>query len=175
MPVLTADHVARRFLSSIVRTAVIAHVDPLGYSWGWFADDVPRMNLVPMAPEHRGTARVWLERDGYRAFEVERLPPGTALDIDELRESVKRTRDSIESAWLVTCQRKRWLAYSPRDAVVALYMGTPNQVVRRLREACYVPESLQIDVATNAACLETRLNRLIWHGADDGSDAELAV
>lgn len=174
MPVLTADRVARRFVSSTVRTAAIAHVDPLGYSWGWFSADTPRMHLVPMDPEHHGVARIWLERAGYRAFEVDRLQPGTGLDIDELRESVKRTRDSVESAWLLTCQRKRWLAYSPRNVVVALYFGTPNQVVRRLRESCYVPESLQLDVATNAACLETRLNRLIWLGADDGSDAELA-
>jgi hypothetical protein len=171
MALHTPHRVARRYLGSTVRTAVIAHVDPIGNAWGWFSDDVPRMNLVPMDPEHRGAARVWLERGGYRAFEVERVQPGTALDIDGLRESVKRTRDSIESAWLVTCQRKRWLAYSPRDAVVALYVGTPNQVVRRLHDSCYVPEFLQLDVATNAACLEARLNRLIWHGADDGSDA----
>jgi hypothetical protein len=172
MPLLTADRVASRFVSSTVRTAAVAHVDPLGYSWGWFSDDIPRMSLVPMDPAHRGAARVWLESGGYRAFEVDHHQSDD-LDLDELRASVTKTRDSIEQAWLVHSAKKGWLRYSPRDAILVLYMGTPYRLVRRLRESAHVPESLQLGVTTNSACLELRANRLIWHGADDGSDAEL--
>lgn len=173
MPYRVAHRVARRYLDSTIRTATVAHVDPVGNSWGWFADDTPRMHLVPMAPEHRGVARVWLEQQGVRSFDVDYLRSGTDLDVDQLFESVSRTRDTIESAWLRSCARRGWLAYSPRKAWVTLYFGTPHQVVRRLRESCYVPEFLQLDAETNAACLEVRANRIIWHGADDASDAGL--
>jgi hypothetical protein len=169
----SAHRVARRYLSSVSRTAVTAHVDPLGISWGWFADDTPRMHLVPMAPEYRGTARVWLEDRGLRSFQVDHVQRGTALNISELRESVRRTRDSVESAWLRSCERRGWLACSHRDATVAMYFGTPHEFVRRLRESACVPEAMQLDVETNSACLEVRATRIIWRGADDGSDAEL--
>jgi hypothetical protein len=171
MPPCTAARVARRFLGSTTRTAVVAHVDPPGYSWGWFADDTPRMHLVPLEPEHRGAARVWLEDRGIRSFQVDYLTTDSDLDLDQLRESVRRTRDTIESAWLRSCDRRGWLAYSPRDVMVAIYFGTSNQLVRTLHESRCVPEYLQLDIETNSACLEVRANRLIWWGADDGSDA----
>lgn len=167
----SASRVARRYLSSTSRIAVIAHVDPIGHSWGWFADDTPRMHLVPMAPRHRGAARVWLEDRGLRSFQVDHVQSSNGLDIDALRESVSRVRDTIESAWLRSCERHGWLAYSHGDATVTIYFGTPGQFVRRLRESVCVPESIQLDVDTNSVCLEVRANRVIWRGADDGSDA----
>jgi hypothetical protein len=172
MHVSTARRVTRSYLSSTVRAAAIAHVDPVGNAWGWFVNDTRRMHLTPMDPEHRGAARVWLERDGYRAFEVDHHQSAD-LDMDALRASVSKTRDSIESAWILYIAKKGWLRYSPRNAILALHMGTPQQLVRRLRESAYVPEFLHLDVTTNSACLELRANRLIWQGADDGSDADL--
>lgn len=62
--------------------------------------------------------------------------------------------------------------YSARDAIITLHSGTPNQVVRRLKGTTLAPEFLQIDTQSNAACLEVRLNRIIWTGSDDGSDAD---
>jgi hypothetical protein len=171
MPHCTADRVARRFLGSSVRTAVVAHVDPLGNSWGWFANGPPRMHLVPVDPTHVGTARVWLEERGTRSFQVEFRATYCDLDLDELRASVIRARDAIESAWLRSCDLPGWLAYSPRDAMVAIYFSTSEQIVRRLHDSRWDPESLQLNVEENSACLEVRINRLIWWGADDGSDA----
>lgn len=171
MPLCTASRVARRFLASTIRTPITAHVDPLGHAWGWFADCTPRMHIVPMAPEHRGAARVWLERGGHRAFEIDHIESGTGLDPDELRSSVLKARDTIEAAWLCSCESRGWLAYSPREATIALYFGTPHQLVRRLRESALVPDLIQPDASTNSIWLEVRANRLIWQGADDGSDA----
>lgn len=167
----TARRVARSYLGSTTRTAVIAHVDPIGNSWGWFADDTPRMHLVPMDPEHRGTARIWLEDRGVRCFKVDHAQPSAGLDIDELRESVHRTRDTIESAWLQSAERKGWLAYCAGDATIGMYFGTLYQFVRRLRDSPPSPELIQPDVSTNAIWLEVKANRVIWQGADDGSDA----
>ena len=172
MAIRTSDRVVHRFLRSSIRTAVVAHVDPLGHSWGWFADGPPRMHLVPMAPEHLGAARVWLDYRGVRCFRVDRLADGAGLDLEELRESVCRTRDTIESAWLRTCELRGWLAYSGREMVIGIYVGTDNQLTRSLREVQYQPELVQLDVATNSACIGVRANRLIWHGADDGRDAQ---
>jgi hypothetical protein len=171
MALCTAARVARRFLGSTIRSAVVAHVDPLGNSWGWFADGPPRMHLVPVDPKHVGTARVWLEDRGLRSFEVDYRITGSDLDLDELRESVRESRDRIESEWLRSCDRRGWLAYSSRDAMVAVYFGTSEQIVRTLRESTCVPEILRLDIEANSACLEIRANRIIWWGADDGSGA----
>jgi hypothetical protein len=172
MPSRSSVRVARRFLDSTLRTAVVAHVDALGNTWGWFADEVRRMHLVPMVPKYRDAARVWLEDAGIRCFQVDHVNSGLNLDLDQLHESVSRTRDTIESAWLRSCERRGWLSYSARHAAIALYFGTPTQLVRKLNESSYAPEFLQLDVHTNAAGIEVRVNRLIWRGADDGSDAK---
>lgn len=163
--------VARRYLGSFLRTAVVAHVDPLGNSWGWFADGPPRMHLVPVDPTHVGTARVWLEDRGTRSFQVDFRATYCDIDLDELRESAKKSRDRIESEWLRSCDRRGWLAYSPRDAMVAIYFGTAEQIVRRLHESRWEPECLKLDLEANSAKVAFRVNRLIWWGADDGSDA----
>jgi len=172
MAIRTAARIARRFLGSQLRTAVIAHVDPLGNSWGWFAGGVPRMHLEPLAPKHRGGARVWLKRRGRRCFELDHIEPGSKLDIGELRGSVRRSRDTIEGAWLQSSELRGWLAYSARDSMVSLYWGTPHQVVRRLPEPGQRPQLLQIDAQANAIRLELNANRIIWLGADDDSDVE---
>jgi hypothetical protein len=130
------------------------------------------MHLEPLAPQHRGAARVWLESRGRRCFEVDHLENGSQLDIDELRASVRRSRDTIEGAWLLSSERRGWLAYSARDAMVSLYWGTPHQVVRRLPEPAQRPQLLQIDAQANAVWLEFKANRVIWLGADDGSDVD---
>lgn len=130
------------------------------------------MHLVPLAPEHHGAARVWLESRGRRCFEVDHLMSGNQLDIGELRESVRRSRDTIEGAWLRSAERHGWLAYSARDAIVALYWGSPHQIVRKLRESAQTPQLLQVDAQTNAIWVEFRANRIIWLGADDGSDID---
>jgi hypothetical protein len=165
----SADRVVRRFLASTSRTAVVAHTDPIGNAWGWFTDNVPRMHLEPMSPEQRGMARIWLERRGYRCFEVDYLKSGTGLDLEELRMSVVKTRDTIEGTWLRTCALRGWLHYSPRNAAITLYANTPCQMTRRLRESVYVPEFLQLDADTNSVCLEVRANRVIWWDANDGA------
>jgi hypothetical protein len=130
------------------------------------------MHLEPLSPQNHGAARVWLERRGRRCFEVDHIEPGSKLDIGELRASVRRSRDAIEGAWLQSSERRGWLAYSARDAMVSLYWGTPHQVVRRLPEPGQRPQLLQIDAQANAIWLEFKANRVIWLGADDGSDID---
>lgn len=174
MPAYTSYRVARRYVgSSLIKAAVLAHVDRDGVRWGWFSGEIARLHVVPFDLEHRGAARVWLE-DGHgnRSFQVDREP--LDLDLDALWASVSRTRDTIEAAWLRSCSRRGWLDYSPRKATISLYPGTPHEVRRSLKERAFTPEFLQVDASTNAACLEVRLNRLIWQGADDGSEAESA-
>ncbi|MEO8179590.1 MAG: hypothetical protein ABI895_12225 [Deltaproteobacteria bacterium] len=169
--------VARRFLgseSSTPRTAVIAHVDLDGNWWGWsFDDNVRRMHLIPI--QYEGAGRVWLEDGkGNRSFEIDRVPTGTDLDLDSLRASVAQTRQIIEPAWLRSCEAKGWLKYSPVDATISLYPGTQHELVRPLNDTASMPELLQLDTQANTATLRITLNRLIWVGADDGSDAESA-
>jgi hypothetical protein len=119
------------------------------------------MHVVPLAPEHRGAVRVWLEDRGIRCFRVDYLKADSVLDMDALRESVRRTRDTIESAWLRSCARHRCLAYSPGNATITLYRGTGNQIVRRVRDSVQPPEALQLDVGTNAACLKVPFSGVV--------------
>jgi hypothetical protein len=56
--------------------------------------------------------------------------------------------------------------------MVALYLGTPQQIVRRLPEPAQTPQLLQVDAQTNVIWLEFKANRIIWLGADDGSDVD---
>ena len=172
MPICTAHRVARRFLTSAIRTAVVVHVDRLGNSWGWFASEIPRLHVVPLAPEHLGAARVWLEAGGKRCFEIDHVENGSQLDMGELHAAVSRSRDVIESEWLRSCQLRGWLAYCARDSVIALYFGTPHQLVRRLPQPAQSPRLLQLDTQTNSIWLEFKANRVIWLGADDGSDVD---
>jgi hypothetical protein len=176
MPDCTRHRVARRFLeSSSQRTAGVVHVDPLGLRWGWFADPVQRLHLVPYDVEYRETARVWLEDlFGRRAFEIDRHPPsGSPVDLDGLRDSVTRTRDSIESAWLRKCSLLGWLDYFPDPATVLLYPGSRFGVRRELRETEVEPSELQVEPGVNIVYAGLQLNRVIWQGRDDGSDAAI--
>jgi hypothetical protein len=165
-----AGRVGRHFLTT-VRHATIIHRDHNGASWGWLDDDIPRMHLVPLDDESRGHARVWLEDGtGCRSFLPE--PGFSTVDFGALREWVSRTRGAIESSWLRTCQRKRWLHYSPSDETITVYQATPHEFRRHLRRAVLVSPFLQVDVSTNTARLKVPLGRIIWRGADDGSDAQ---
>ncbi len=72
MPDCTSHRVARRFSSSIIETAVLAHVDRDGVRWGWFTDDTPGLHLVPFDLQHRDAARVCLEDGlGNRSFQID--------------------------------------------------------------------------------------------------------
>jgi hypothetical protein len=124
--------------------------------------------MMPLTVD--GNGLVWLEDGkGLRSFQVASI--SSTIDVDGLRASVSRTRDSIESAWLQWCVARGWLDYSPSEATIYVYPGTSHELVRHLKEEAFVPEFLQTDSATNSACLAVRLNRAIWRGADDGSDA----
>jgi hypothetical protein len=169
----TSLAVAERFLrASIARTAVLAHVDRDGVEWGWFSNDVQRLHLVPSALEHQGTARVWLEDGrGNRSFQVDQEPSDSGLDLRALRAWVQVSRDGLEAAWLRSCSLRGWLEYKPSPATIVLYPETPQEIRRCLSTACVVCDELQIAPRANTAYLLVRLNRLIWHGAHDGSDA----
>src|SRR5512139_4104798 len=97
MTTSTALRVATRFIGSATPTVVVAHVDPLGTPWGWSFPQLSRMHLMPLTPQ--GSGLVWLE-DGHgnRAFDPVDVSP--VLNVEELRLSAARTRDSIEGAWI---------------------------------------------------------------------------
>ena len=93
---------------------------------------------------------VWLEDHGVRAFIVENsgaLPAGV---IDDLHTWVTTSRTYIERLWLKHIGPLRWLQIDDYDIglKVVVYRGTENE----LR-------------------VKTPLSRMIWMGADDGSDA----
>lgn len=174
-PTCISHRVAHRFLESSTHTAGVVHTDRDGVDWGWFGDSVQRLHLVPYDAEYRDTARVWLEDlFGRRAFEVDRHPPsGSRLNLDSLRESVARTRNTVEEAWLRKCSLLGWLDYFPYPATVLLYPGSKFEVRRELRETTIEPSELQVEPGINRVFGGFQLNRVMWTGRDDGSDAAI--
>jgi hypothetical protein len=174
MPDCTRHRVARRFLEArSQRSSSVVHVDPLGHRWGWFTERLQRLHLRPHDPRYREAASVWLEDlFGRRAFEIERHPPnGSPLDLDELRQSVAEARDTIEAAWLRRASLLGWLEYNPNPATVLLYPGSRFEVRRELGKSTVEPGELQVEPGYNVVYAGFPLNRLIWQGRDDGSDA----
>ncbi len=150
---IAAEKIASRFTESKVagtNTAVV-YRSPLGVTWGWWRPTPPRMHLRPMTQPYQDLdVWVWLERHGVRAFEVENggaLPHGA---IDDLHTWVTTSRTYIERLWLKHLGPLRWLQIKDYDLGldIVAYRGTDNE----LR-------------------VKTPLSRMIWMGADDGSDA----
>lgn len=168
MPDCLQHRVARRYLESSTPVVVVVHIDPSGVPWGWYHPHLARMHITPLSIACAGL--IWLEDGhGHRAFDVARAGP--SLDIDMLRASVSGARDGIESAWLRWCTKRDWINYSRLESSIYMYSGTSRQFARHLKEEALTPESLSCDLEGNRATFEARLNRLVWRGADDGSDA----
>lgn len=181
---LIGHRVARRFLSvqaSSTRIATVVYRGP-EIAWGWTAAGPPRMHVEPMTPLYRGRCRVWLEDRGTRAF----LPVGeTVPGLDDLRRWITDHRLAIEKAWLAGMTTKGWLRIDPQGAGVGVvaYPGEANEI-RRWVSFLGCPGWLEDDdVAVEGHELvvgggdspreqiRMLLPRVIWEGADDGSDA----
>jgi hypothetical protein len=169
-----AHRIARRYLQAVqAKTAVLAHVDRDSVRWGWFSNATARMHLVPFDAEHQGATRVWLENGrGVRSFEVDGTSGDATLNLEALQASLSRSRNTVEAAWLRTCASKDWIEYKPDGATIILYGGTPNAIRRCVWGMPIYPREMQVEPAMNVVYFGVKLNRVIWLGADDGSDAE---
>jgi hypothetical protein len=58
---------------------VILRNVPAGYHWGWYSREDQRMHLQTVDSKHSNQYKVWLERDGKRAFEPETAIPAKVL------------------------------------------------------------------------------------------------
>lgn len=161
MPASISQRVALRWLDRTAPRVVVAHVDHENNPWGWAFPGIHRMHLMPLTPS-LPAALFWLERKGVRAFELGggSVPEGYSLDA--LRCSVGRARGAIEAAWLRWCVDRDWVDYSPHEATVFMYSGTPCQFARRLPHEAFKPELLRADPMNNTAQLEAALNEVIW-------------
>jgi hypothetical protein len=155
-----------------------------GLRWGFPRDPEPRMSLVVASGLRFRSVRVYLEDDiGNRAFEiVGRLPKRI---LTPLKAWVTSNRDAIEDAWLLVMIAKGWLtvAANGKTVVVSAYPGAATEIVRTLDFTscpCWV-EGDDVTIEGTTLILGSRLpqraqvrhalGRVIWTGADDGSDA----
>jgi hypothetical protein len=179
----TAERVAERHLASLRGQTAVMYRSPSGITWGWWSPSPPRMHIRPMtaAYQHLGVF-VWLEDDGVRAFEAEggELLPDGALD--ELRTWVAHNRAAIESRWVRFLQQKGWLRVVAHRAgvTVTAYPHRDTEIVREIDltmcpcritdgDVAIVDDSLIIGSGWDSTVIS--LPRLLWKGADDGSDA----
>ncbi len=174
-----AEHAGCMILTEDVPPWAIA-----GLSWGFPPEPEPRMSLVVAGGLRFRGVQVSLEDDiGNRAFEVEgRFPKRLSTP---LKSWVTAHRDLTEDAWLTIMLYKGWLnvAANGKTVVVTAYPGAPTEIVRTLDFAscpCWV-EGDDVAIVGTTLILGSRLpqraqvrhalGRLIWTGADDGSDA----
>jgi hypothetical protein len=116
---------------------------------------------------------VWLENgQGVRSFRVDFRSLDATLNLEALRASLSRARNTVEAAWLRTCDSKGWLDYKPDGATITLYRGTSNEIRRCAWAMPIHPDEMQVETGINTVYFGVKLNRVIWLGADDGSDAE---
>lgn len=158
--------------------------DVAGLRWGFPTDPEPRMSLVVASGLRFRRIQVHLEDDlGNRALEVEgRLPKRLSTP---LKSWLTHHRDIIEDAWLLVMLNKGWLTVTAngKTVVVTAYGGTEHEI-RRTLDFTGCPVWLdQDDVAVEGSTLvlgvrsperaqvRHALGRVIWTGADDGSDA----
>lgn len=154
-----------------------------GLAWGFPRDPEPRMSLVVASGLRFRGVRVFLEDDlGNRALEVEgRLSPKTAT---ALKSWVTGHREIIEEAWLNVMVTEGWLtvAATGKTVVVTAYGGTEHEIRRTLdftgcpvwldQEDVAIVGTLILGVRSpERAQVRHALGRVIWTGADDGSDA----
>ena len=155
-----------------------------GLTWGFPTDPEPRMSLVVARGLRFRGVQVYLEDDiGNRAFEiVGRLPKRI---LTPLKAWVTQHRDLIEDTWVHVMLSKSWLtvAATGKTVVVTAYPGAPTEIVRTLDfTSCPVwldQEDVAIEGTTlilgsrlpQRAQVRHALGRVIWTGADDGTDA----
>lgn len=155
-----------------------------GLRWGFRPRPKPRMSLVVVGGLRFRAAQVYLEDDiGNRAFEiVGRLPKRILTPVNAW---VTSNRDLIEDAWLNVMLSKGWLtvAATGKTVVVTAYGGTEHQIRRTLdftgcpvwldqEDVAIVGTTLVLGVRSpERAQVRRRFGRVIWTGADDGSDA----
>jgi hypothetical protein len=148
---------------------------PRGYTWWWAS--VPgfprRMHLRSTPDEHR----VWLEKDGRRAFEAD-----GAIDeaiLAPLRRAVKRQRAFYDARWCHQMILRRWLELewaSETEVVLHAYPASDEAFSRHVDVRQHLPgahavqeSDLQLDRET--ASLQVRgqgsipLPTILW-GAD---------
>ncbi len=186
MSTTVAERVATRFAAKdTTKTASVIH-KALGITWGWLSSAPARMHLVPIDDEHRQLgAVVWLEDQGTRAFDVEQgdeLPPGA---IDGLRSWTTTNRTYVERRWVDFMQLRHWLKLSTFGIgiTVTAYPEMKTEISRDVDLSicpCWITNAdvgiedgmLVIGVGREAR-EQTRImvNRIIWEGNDDGSDA----
>jgi hypothetical protein len=155
-----------------------------GLRWGFPRDPEPRMSLVVASGLRFRRVRVHLEDNlGNRAFQVEgKLPRRLSTP---LKSWVTAHRDLREEAWLLVMLNKGWLRIEAngKTVVVTAYGGAEHEI-RRTLDFTDAPVWLdQEDVAVEGTTLilgsrlpqraqvRHALGRVIWTGADDGSDA----
>jgi hypothetical protein len=155
-----------------------------GLTWGFPTDPEPRMCLEVASGLRFRSVRVYLEDDiGNRAFEV--VGKLTRRLATPLISWVAAHRDTIEDAWVRTRIAKGWLVMKAtgKTVVVTAYGGTEHEIRRTLDFAACPVWLDQEDVAIEGTTLilgsrlpqraqvRHALGRVIWTGADDGSDA----
>ena len=77
---------------------IILRSVPKGYNWGWFSPEDSRMHLQTVDSKNLDLYKVWLEKNGKRAFEPVGSIPAKILK--PLEAEVKKKRRHIEGRWV---------------------------------------------------------------------------
>lgn len=126
-----AQRVADRF-----RLSMPTMFRALGFNWGWYSREDPRMHIQVVGGQKGSQPSFWLESRGTRVFEprdkeTERLP---AKDRDTILSMVRLNSEKIESHWESFMISKGWVKVQldGPELKVTAYPGKPEAFTRTL-------------------------------------------
>ena len=122
------------------KMTVILRGVPKGMDWGWYSREDPRMHLQIVDTKNLNRYKVWLEKNGRRAFEPVGKIPGKTLKA--LEAEVAALRRHIEGRWTNLMIENDWLKFHMRGREVTLtaYAAFPGaRFIRTFDIADYFP------------------------------------
>ncbi len=127
--------------------AVILKNIPPGYDWGWYSREDPRMHLQTVDQKHERLYKVWLEKNGKRAFEPEvsktdgHLGAISKRILDRLEKAVAANRSHLEARWVRLMIAQQWIRFRVSGSLITLtvYPNYPTRFIRTIDLAQVFP------------------------------------
>ena len=127
--------------------AVILKNVPPGYDWGSYSREDPRMHLQTVDDKHKRLYKVWLERNGKRAFEPAISKADGQIDaipkkiLDRLEKAVAAKRSHVEARWVSLMIAQQWIRLNVSGSLITLtvYANYPTRFTRTVDLAQVFP------------------------------------
>jgi hypothetical protein len=139
-----ADEVASKFAGMQVNAMAIQLRSVVGHHWGWYSNEEQRMHIQTLdagAKEGPKAAKIWLESNGKRVFEVSQPGDLSAKDLKVLESRVTAARGVLEDNWAVFMIKHGWVSASVKGRILTVtgYPRSNHPIVRKVDLSEWLP------------------------------------